>query len=215
MRDVYITWQTEKLTHGWIDKTYVNREALSAFLSESKRIDGKPRRRVVAGLGRIETTRVDCAPDQAVFWYQAERGLTEAGVSEEDRERFVDELVNRVPRPDFAVLADQVEWRDLVLQSLGAAASVLPFIPLDENIRDKRQKMITELEHLIAARDRLNRWMTKLRREQDKKHRDELRSYIADHAEVTGKRRFDYSKLDPETAAKVEEAATAIKTRSA
>jgi len=205
--DVYLTWQTEKLTYGWIDKTYVNREALSAFLSESKRIDGKPRRRVVAGLGRIETTRIGRVPDQAAFWFQAERGLTSAGVSEEERARFVAELLERVSRPDYAVLADPVEWRDLVLQSMDAAGAVLPFIPLDDETRDKRHTMILKLRHLMAERDYLEHWMTNLRREQDKKHQDELRSFIADHAEVTGKRRFDYSNIDPETAALMQDLA--------
>lgn len=212
---MYITWRTDHLTHAWINNTYVNRDAFNASLSESKRVDGKPRRRVVANLGHIETARVDRAPDQAAFWFQAERGLTEAGIVGEERGRFVAELIERIPRPDFAVLADPLEWRDLVLQSADAALSVLPFIPIEDEERDKRHTMVNKLRHLFAERDYLERWMTALTREQNRKHDDELRAYIAVHPEVTGKRRFDYSKLDPETAAKVEEAATAIKQKIA
>lgn len=190
---MYITWRREKLTDRWLnaktgrvtkygsergDDRCIRREQMTAYLSEGTRVDGMPRRRVVAKLGHIEAARVGCVPDQAVFWYQAEAGLATAGLAEGERERFTAALAAIVSPPDLGVLASSAEWNDLVLQSIDAAAALLPSIPLDDTERAKRQGTIDQLRAFYASRRRIGSWLEARRQDQQRKHDRELLAVI-------------------------------------
>jgi hypothetical protein len=72
---------------------------LSAVLVENKRIDGKPRQRIVQYLGSLRERELEDTDSLARFWERAERRLDELGLDEPTRERAVRALDAVAVRP--------------------------------------------------------------------------------------------------------------------
>ena len=86
--------------------------SLVARLVESRRVNGKPRQRTVAYLGSIRDTHVEDAGCRGFFWCEADRRLSELGLSDDERGRIDARLSAVVPRPTLdEVLAVEDWWR--------------------------------------------------------------------------------------------------------
>jgi hypothetical protein len=207
---MFIVWKRQRLTHTYSTdwKTKYDRWQLGASLSESRRIDGKPRRRLMAHLGHIEEARIAHDADRAVFWYRADRTLDELSIDDDERRRLEEKLLDRVPRPGPG-LADHNEFLDLVTQDIDAAAAWARSVP-DEDEVGRRLRIVRYVKQHRAAQAEYERWWSKLTRQMERKHRAQLDDYAQDHDIET--KPFDYSRLDPETAQMMREAAARIKT---
>jgi len=207
---MYVTWRRQTLTHTWHGDKRFQRRHIGVSLSESRRVDGKPRRRLVAHLGHVEEARIDRTPDQAAFWYRTDLALDQAEITEEQREAFRQQIAERIPRPDLTLLADADEWSDLMVQDSGAAAALLDHIPLDDDMRNRRRQTVGQLRDYQDSRARMDSWWERLRNRNDRKHRQEF-AEKAERGEVEELKRFDYSQLSPDVAEAVQGSTERIK----
>ena len=88
--------------------------SLVAVLLESRRVNGRPRQRLVAYLGSIRRDDIGTLSGRSRFWAGADARL--AGFTSEDRGRFVRALEDLVPRPTAE------EWTTLREKSARARA---------------------------------------------------------------------------------------------
>jgi hypothetical protein len=90
--EMYVRWK----------RSIVRRSAdrrLSAVLVESRRIDGKPRQRVVRYLGSTWERQLGNPLERLGFWRGVDRHLAELALDDSTRERITDTLAMTVPPP--------------------------------------------------------------------------------------------------------------------
>ena len=104
---MYVRWKRRPLRRRRIDRS--PDWAQSAVLVESRRIDGKPRQRVVRYLGSIREGMLEAIAWQAAFWRDVEWHLDDLGLDEATRRSVVATLLRTVPRPDEAAVQRNAE----------------------------------------------------------------------------------------------------------
>lgn len=82
---------------------YITVQDNYAYLAESKRVEGKPRQRIITYLASIPVwaTQDHYSSEYKAFWYKAHCSLLLAQVSRGAYENTLDELGKRVLRPDI------------------------------------------------------------------------------------------------------------------
>ena len=98
---MFVRWKHSRLKrdrHG----SEAGEEILRAVVVEGRRVDGKPRQRVVRYLGTIHESDVSRPRLLSLdrFWRQVDAGLDELGVHDVDRLAMASTISARVPRPD-------------------------------------------------------------------------------------------------------------------
>jgi len=81
-------------------------DLLVAHLVESKRIDGKPRQKVLAYLGSIRVNRLTTSEDQLHFWRHAQAAFKKAKLTSEQKQAMDVLLLRRVAKPSPEMIAD-------------------------------------------------------------------------------------------------------------
>lgn len=207
---MFIVWRRQSLTHGYYlelgNHARLGRHSLSAQLSRNERINGKPRRVVVAGLGHIEEARIHCPADQAAFWYRANTALAEHAPEESDRLRK--KLRERVPDVDQEALADPEEFADLIVQDAEAAMFWCQVIP-DDTLRERMYRRARYVQRRHEEHARFQKWWQRQLWKSERRHREQLDAYAREH-DIELKP-FDYSQVSPEVRERLEEAARKIR----
>ena len=109
---MYVRWKKRVMTrrHCPTGKT-----ALTAVLVENRRVDGKPRQRLVSYLGTIRQDGLTSPYHQLGFWGTADRHLAALALDNATRERIERSLLGVVPRPTHEALQrGQEHLRQLV-----------------------------------------------------------------------------------------------------
>lgn len=101
---MYVRWKrrAQKKTSRWNPDP----QLLAAYLVESRRVDGKPRQRVVAYLGSIGEGFLGEAGPRAYFWRQANSRLDALALSPPARATVESALLQVVRRPSADELND-------------------------------------------------------------------------------------------------------------
>jgi hypothetical protein len=105
-------------------------DLLVAQLVESKRIDGKPRQKVVAYLGSIRLHDIKRARARLTFWRHAQAAFRKAELTNEQKHQVDTMLQTRVEKPS----AEQIA----VIDYLKENQSYVDQIPEHESYSDKR-----------------------------------------------------------------------------
>jgi hypothetical protein len=123
---MYVRWKRRPLRRdGWPDyvEASLGEQRLYAQLVESRRVDGKPRQRVVKHLGGIRERLATRPPNVAVyqrpkaykarhwFWKGVDEHLAESVPNPAERERLASRIAATVPRVSEA---EQAEWNLLM-----------------------------------------------------------------------------------------------------
>jgi len=74
--------------------------SLYAQVVESRRINGKPRQKILKYIGSIKEDCVTNAKDQKNFWEQANKQLDDLKLEPEQRQRLVESLRKKVAYPE-------------------------------------------------------------------------------------------------------------------
>jgi hypothetical protein len=97
-----------------------------AVLVESRRVDGKPRQKVIRHLAAIKAGQFGYPLSIARFWDQVDAALDELGIPDAERVAMESTIGAKVPRPDPDVLAqarrDFEKWKagvSAMMQRLG------------------------------------------------------------------------------------------------
>jgi hypothetical protein len=199
---MFIVWRRQSLAYNYQPGTdkKLGRGSLSAQLSRSERVDGKPKRVVICGLGHIEEARIACLADRAAFWYRAGSALHKHAPGQFDELKA--KLLERIPDVDADEMATGLEatYLDLIVLDADAAMYWCRRIR-DDQMRSQmfgRAKYVAEQR---AAHAKFERWWRRQVWAFDDRRRDQLTEYAANH-DIELKP-FDYSLLDPETRAAV------------
>ncbi len=109
---MFVKWQKRRSTWNDEDKdTYwqgLAGDLLMASVVESKRVDGKPRHKLITYLGSIRENFAQADSRNVVrqddFWLRVSRNLEKAGnrITKEDRAKIEAALAKRVERPSQA-----------------------------------------------------------------------------------------------------------------
>jgi len=104
---MYVRWNRKKRTK---DITWVKEEGdfLYAVLVENTRIDGKPRQKSIKYLGGIGERQNTYT--QIRFWEHADQNLSAIYLDGSTRNKIIDKLKEKVPRPSEEELS---AWREL------------------------------------------------------------------------------------------------------
>jgi len=93
---MYVRWKRRALKNG--RRYHPDPHLLSAYLVESRRVDGKPRQRILAYLGSINERFLDATWQQRNFWLTASQKLEALDLSKEERAAIDARLQAVVPR---------------------------------------------------------------------------------------------------------------------
>ena len=207
---MFIVWRRQSLAYTYHPGTgkKLGRGSLSAQLSRSERVEGRPKRVVICGLGHIEEARIACLADRAAFWYRAGAALHKHAPDRFDELKA--KLLERVPDVDADEMAtaSEVTYMDLIVLDADAAMYWCRRIR-DDQMRShlfSRAKYVAEQR---AAHAKFERWWRRQVWAFDRRRLDQLTEYAANH-DIELKP-FDYSLLDRETRAAVEESTARLK----
>lgn len=89
-----------------------------AILVESRRVDGKPRQRVIAHLGGIHREDLDNPREQYYFWRQVHKRLLGLNIPADVRDRIDETLIKTVPYPSRESIQECVNGRWLEQDAL-------------------------------------------------------------------------------------------------
>jgi hypothetical protein len=93
--DMYVRWN--KKERGWGRR---KNDFLYAVLVESRRIDGKPRQKIIAYLASIEEKDIKKDPfRREIFWKAVTKNIESLSLSPEIREKIEESIMQRVSRP--------------------------------------------------------------------------------------------------------------------
>jgi len=94
---MFVRWKKRKLTRAW--HKHRGDIVLCAQLVECRRVDGKPRQKVIKYLGSIHDYGRDTSGHQLGFWDTADRALGELTLDAAARREVEAALLAKVPRP--------------------------------------------------------------------------------------------------------------------
>lgn len=102
---MFVRWKKRMSTIHWQKDTHYT---LSAYIVESKRIDGKPRQKVIAFLGSIKSVALQphLAFIRVSFYRRIKEKFDELGIKEQDIQKFTRELAEKVPFPTAEEMQD-------------------------------------------------------------------------------------------------------------
>jgi hypothetical protein len=117
---VFVRWKRRILRRrrDWFPP---GEQALSAALVETRRVDGKPRQRIVRYLATIKGGQLVYPPSTDRFWQDVDRTLADMDLDDEQRQTIGARIATTVPRPDPAV----VEPHRIEVKALATAIAVM------------------------------------------------------------------------------------------
>lgn len=112
-------------------------DLLVAQLVESKRVDGKPRQKVIAYLGSIRLHDLNRARSRLAFWRHAQAAFRKAGLTNEQKHQVDRALQTRVakPSPDEVVTIDFLQEKKHLLDAMQKALPAEEFARLSDTQR--------------------------------------------------------------------------------
>jgi hypothetical protein len=112
-------------------------DLLVAQLVESKRVDGKPRQKVIAYLGSIRLHDLNRARSRLAFWRHAQAAFRKAGLTNEQKHQVDRALQSRVakPSPDEVATIDFLQEKKHLLDAMQKALPAEEFARLNDTQR--------------------------------------------------------------------------------
>jgi aminoglycoside phosphotransferase family enzyme len=99
---MFVRWKHKMITKNahWYQTTRKGEKTHQAYLVESKRIDGKPRLKVIAYLGSIRDSEIDAIMHRFYFRRNARALISQHCKDEGQRQRAEEKLAELVEEPD-------------------------------------------------------------------------------------------------------------------
>ena len=99
---MFVRWKHKMITKNahWYQTTRKGEKTHQAYLVESKRIDGKPRLKVIAYLGSIRDSEIEAIMHRFYFRRNARAIINHHCMDEGQRQRAEEKLAELVEEPD-------------------------------------------------------------------------------------------------------------------